>query len=403
MYVTLYARALNNKIKIWRAEETTNGILIQSGYFNGNLSNYLSKITMASSNSQFLSMVKKKKREGYKDINDIINLISRNEFVKDIPIQITEERLNKILPDTNLDDNYNLKPMKCQKFRKGKMQYPAIAQPKYNGVRAVLRWESKIISDGLFTRNEDRAVIRSQSGLEYHFPHITNDLTRDMFVDKETGLLLAFDGELYTHNTPLNIINSACPLINDNGVIAKTNNPLIYSNISFIIFDLPIEDISQANRIKILDNFDFTDYQRLIPTFSIIVNNDDEVMDYTLKCINNGYEGCIVRNIEAEYAFGSRPMTIMKSKQYSDAEFEIIDIISNNDVSDGSDIRFVLKNDINDEIFECVPMYTLTERITMLRNKESYIGKVATVKFYERSGVKQVPFHANVITIRDYE
>jgi len=38
-----------------------------------------------------------------------------------------------------------------------------------------------------------------------------------------------------------------------------------------------------------------------------------------------------------------------------------------------------------------------------LRNKDKYVGKLATVKYYERSGVDCVPFHANVITIRNYE
>jgi hypothetical protein len=400
MYATLYARALNGKIKVWSIDYMYGKILIRNGYFTNSLAVHSSSPKMASVDSELMSKINAKKKEGYKDINDIYalaNSIPPNGIV-------TEEWLQQVLPKSNLDSNYNLKPMKCQKFKLGKMQYPAIGQPKYNGVRAILRWESNVTGVGLFTENRERAVFRSKLGLEYHFPHITIPLTKDYFIDDETGLQVAYDGELYLHDTPLNIINSACPLINENGVIAKTSNPVVYSNIQFIVFDVAVEDLSQSNRIKLITKVD-SFFNPIVSSPSRTLYSDDAVINYTLECIANGYEGCIVRNIDAEYAFGSRPMTIMKSKQFQDAEFEVIDIVSKGleAWSDGSDVKFVLKNDINDATFDCMAMFSNTERLHMLYNKSDYIGKCATVKFYERSGVKQVPFHANVVTIRDYE
>ena len=394
MYVTMYARALNGKIKVWQAENFDNWLLIRHGYFNGNLVTHRVPITMSNSHNQLISTIKKKKKEGYKDINDIISLMPK---ASTIPYEPDIMWLNSNLPDTNLDNNYNLKPMKCKLFQKGKMQYPAIAQPKYNGVRAVLRWEKTIIEDGLFSKIVERAVIRSKSGLEYHFPHITNVLNKSDFIDKGSGIEVAYDGELYVHNTSLNLINSACPLINERGTISKTSNPIIYKNIVFVIFDIATEDLSQHKRIEILENQKFK-LTKLVPTLSKYVHSDDEVAKYTLECIANGYEGCVIRNSTEEYKFGSRPMTIMKSKHFQDAEFKIIDVIPK--PREPETALFVLRNDTNDNTFECNPMGTYTERKEDLDNKENYIGQMATVKFYERSGVSDVPFHANVVTIR---
>lgn len=398
MYITMYARALNGKIKVWRAEEAADGINIYHGYFNGEMIAQTVRRTMSTVNKQFFSMVKKKKQEGYKDINDIL-LISKGFE----PSIITEEWLQAYLPATNLDDNYNLKPMKCQKFKKGKMKYPAIAQPKYNGLRSTLRWESYNEGEGLFKSSSERAVLRSQSGLEYHLPHITNMFTKDMFFDKKTNIQIAYDGEIYVHNTPINIINSATPIINENGVISQSSNAHITSYLYFMCFDLPLEDVPQLLRYQFVTT---------IPPYRVfriserkIVFSDEEVEAYTTECIAKGYEGCVVRNMDAEYVFGGRPMTIMKSKKFQDGEFELLDISAKNgdSLTDGSDIQFIMRNDINNNTFECTPMYSMPERITMMRNKHLYIGKMFTVKYYERSGIKQVPFHANVVTQRDYE
>ena len=394
MYATLYARALNGRVKVWRIEGRGDVIYIEHGYFTGNLATHSAKVTMSSTDAEVLSKIKKKKREGYKDRNDLFKIAGQ------VPSVITPEYLEKFLPITNLDKDYNLKPMKCQKFQPNKMTYPAIAQAKYNGVRAVLRWEEVIDGVGVFAKTVHKAVIRSKDGLIYHLPHITDGLTKDDFIDPVTGREVAWDGEIYRHGTPLNMINSAAPLINDAGTIAKTKYPHITPQLQFVIFDIATEDILQNQRITTVETtVPFIGSKFLsIGYGSKLVNDDDEAQEFALECINAGYEGAILRNINVEYAFGSRPMTIMKIKKFLDAEFEVIDIIPKPKEPDTA--LFVLRNNINDATFECNPMGTYDQRKEYLDNKEHYIGQMATVKYYERSGVKRVPFHANVVTIR---
>ena len=101
---------------------------------------------------------------------------------------------------------------------------------------------------------------------------------------------------------------------------------------------------------------------------------------------------------------------MLKLKFFDDAEFEIIDIVPvgyshlmNGDPTITTVGMYICKNDLNDATFEVVSMGDLEYRKSLLQNKEQLIGKKVTVKFYERSGVSQVPFHANALIIRDYE
>ena len=81
-----------------------------------------------------------------------------------------------------------------------------------------------------------------------------------------------------------------------------------------------------------------------------------------------------------------------------------VDIVPYGDANQnvGTGCKFILRNDLNDSTFECIPKGTTTERLGYFANKESYIGNKVTAKFYERT-INNIPFHANVIGLRNYE
>lgn len=388
----LYARAMNGKVKVWSIDILEDGCTIEitHGYLGGNYINSRSR-----SNSAFVefnSKVRSKRREGYK--------LAKEIGINDESV-ISNALLLEKLPLSNLDLDYNLKPMKAQKFEAGKFSYPAFIQPKINGIRAVLRWEVVREGEGIFAKSVAKAVFRSKEGLIYSLPHITDKLTEADF--KINDELIAYDGELYIHGEGLNIIKSAIPMVNYRGTLSVSSNPNLTKCIKFWIFDLSIDTYSQAQRIELLGDklFPMINYAAVELVESTIVYDDDSALQYTDVFINNGFEGAVLRDGDALYAFGKRPMSMVKIKKFSDAEFEIIDVIPKPKEPETG--LFVLKNDINDTIFECNPMGTYAQRSDFLINKSLIIGKKATVKFYERSGIKQVPFHANVVTVRDYE
>ena len=91
-----------------------------------------------------------------------------------------------------------------------------------------------------------------------------------------------------------------------------------------------------------------------------------------------------------------------KSKPILDGKFKIIDIIPEG-AKRPNFSKFVLRNDINGETFECMPVGDASTRQSYLINKDKFIGKIAFAEFRCRSGVKEVPSHGNVIKILDNE
>lgn len=385
----LFARDIRGGIKEWSIAplSNTDGFIIKSGKLNGNLLNSIIYTdSQLKADVEIASRIAKKRKEGYVSLDDL-----NFEDGNNIPLF-----LNTYLPKYNTDHNNNLKPMKCQKFKERIMNYPVAGQPKLNGLRAVLRWESWTEGEGLFAQIIEGAKLRTKEGLEYVMPHITNDLTKELFYKDDTELV--YDGELYKHKMPLNQIKASCPMTNTRGTVSKSS--LEPSVIQFHIFDLAIPDLNQSIRLQLLQDSNISDtlFTRIIP--NVVIFNDQEAITFRDEMIKLGYEGCILRELHHEYAFGFRPAFIRKFKTHMDSEFLIIDIIPR--PSDETLPIFILQNDINTETFECMPIGTYDVQRKYLLNKDNYIGKYATVRYRERTGTeKKLPFHGNIIDIRN--
>ena len=323
-------------------------------------------------------------KKGYKEYNSASGL--------------SIEYLEAIVDKTNTDTLGFAKPMKCQKFELGKVKYPCIGQPKYNGVRAT-------ISINYFKKDmfdDTPILILSKEGVEYKLNHLNVQLHSILKYLESQGINNpVLDGEIYLPNTPVTTIG---------GAARNESNP-INKQLQYVIFDLSIENVIQLSRNTYLDNISFIDYHNNYNSIKGVykspykfLNSDEESLEYLDTCLANGYEGAVTRQYEPEYAFGQRPMFMRKLKKFSDAEFEVIDIVPYGDANQnvGTGCKFILKNDLNDSTFECIPKGTTTERLNYFANKEKYIGNKVTAKFYERT-INNIPFHANVIGLRNYE
>lgn len=129
------------------------------------------------------------------------------------------------------------------------------------------------------------------------------------------------------------------------------------------------------------------------------INNYEEAITSRDKFINYGFEGLILRNPNTEYQFGKRNQAMFKFKKIDDGKFIIVDIKSENKRKDLP--LFVLRNDINEELFECSINKSQDVQREILANKEKYVGKYMSVEYRERSGIAQVPFHARGINIEN--
>lgn len=307
-----------------------------------------------------------------------------------------------------VDINNIRKPMKAKAFTHGSMTYPALIQPKLNGYRGVMMEEPITTGEGMFELQDIDVTIKSKEGHEYVLPHITSKAAKykELFSND-----LAYDGEIYCHGKLISELKRCIPFrkSNSNNVSHPSDDPLLTS---YVIFDLPIPDVSQTDRDAMLGEI-AGDYG--IPILSLddlgsihnyeiyiletqTVYSDDDVVKYRDKCISLGFEGCVVRDMNSEYHFGGRHKTMMKAKKYKLSEFIIEDIVLVNKDDRRTYINFILRNDTNNLTFESNPEGNESIRQDYLNNKESYIGKTATVKYYERT-VKGLPFHSNVTQV----
>ena len=90
---------------------------------------------------------------------------------------------------------------------------------------------------------------------------------------------------------------------------------------------------------------------------------------------------------------------MLKYKRVDDAKFKIVNVVPEGVRTNLC--KLVLKNDINNELFECTLNFDHSRQEYILKNKEKFIGKYAFVEYRERSGVKDVPFHAKAVDITD--
>ncbi len=384
---TLFARNSSGGIIKWNIRITNNDLYAQLkisyGLYDGEKVNKTRTIKkgknigkanettyLEQAVSEADSIVQKKIRSGYREI----------------PYETIED-VEKELPKDRQDADGDWKPMLAIKFDAKRMTFPALLQPKLNGVRC----EAKLITyeDGLFG-TQRKVQLKSRNGIVYNVKHIEEELL-NIFKFYPS---MVFDGELYCHGMLLQDIVSA----------VKKPNSNTYK-IQYHVYDIK-GGVIQILRIQSYK----TILEERLPNTHIVIPVDTRVVDSAADAyviskgyISDGYEGGIVRDSHASYQHGKRTKYLQKIKQVLDKEFLLVDIIdSGNDTYEGQPIgMFVCKNDLNDLTFKVTPQATKKERYEYLLYKNQYIGREITVIYRERTKDK-IPFHANGI-IRDYE
>jgi len=236
---------------------------------------------------------------------------------------------------------------------------------------------------------------------EILLPKINSDLL-DMMIEEGAYL----DGELYLPGYSVNDINS---------FVKNAQLPQHYL-LQYWCYDIACENISAVRRNDFrFDNIDISDKinhwftnkeehfnnkRQFVLLHTVEVPNIQEAIFFRDKFISLGFEGLILRNPDAEYQFGKRNQSMFKFKKIDDGLFSIIDIKED---KRGLPI-FVLRNDINDEYFECTYNASQDDQkrcVSTPLKEELTKNYNAFVEFRERSGVKQVPFHAKIIRLEN--
>lgn len=254
-----------------------------------------------------------------------------------------------------------------------KIKYPALVQPKFDGIRCLVHMNNK----NIILESRNGKVI---SGLD----HIRNDLIK--FYDI-VGHNLIFDGELYSHSIPFEVING---IVRSKTYDEETTK--ISKLIHFYIYDcINLKELGMTNekRYKFLREL-FKDidvkYLRISPTY--IVNSEEEMIKYHSQFVEEGYEGIMIRNMDAPYEIKKRSKHLQKYKSFEEDEFKIVNY---HEEEGGGVVWDCITKD--GKPFAVRPRGTDEYRKKMLENAKDYIGAQLTVIFqeYTKDGVPRFP------------
>ena len=265
-----------------------------------------------------------------------------------------------------------LKPMLAHKYEdcRGKVGFPAYLQPKLDGVRAVA------------VKKDYQVRLWSRQGKEFSgLAHIKETLSLLM----DEGEL--FDGELYVHGMPF---QSLISLVKKQQEASATVQYHVYD----MVFDAPFEQRLWAINSR--------SYQHgpVRPVETISVSSHEEVEDLHRDFVEQGYEGVMLRVGDCTYKQGYRSRELLKVKAWQDAEFKVVDIVPGKGKMEDQAIlvceteqgvRFQAKPKGRDEL-----------RREYLARKEEFIGRYATVSFFEwTQSDPPVPRFPVALKIRD--
>lgn len=395
----LYKRNAKGDPIVWQIEKANDGYKVSYGAVCGHIHEEFINGKLVKAN-EIESRIKAKRKEGYKELSEL----------KDSgPVEIKDDialinYLYTYLPKNNTTDDGFTLPMLAKVLKDNKPfdKRRYLGQYKINGVRCII---GAIKTNDLF--NPIRLTYRSREGTDWTpkltwmdeviKPEIKDDLLDAML---EEGACL--DGELYLPGYKVNDINS----------FVKNEKLPQHFQLQYWCYDIAIDNMSYDARRKFrteninricytFDTYDqhLNNKSKLILLPDVAICDIDDATRFRDKFISLGFEGLIVRDVSSAYQFGARNLAMLKYKRVDDAKFKIVDVVPEGVRT--TLCKLVLRNDINDELFECTLNFDHSRQEYILKNKEKFIGKYAFVEYRERSGVKSVPFHAKAIDIND--
>jgi DNA ligase-1 len=262
-------------------------------------------------------------------------------------------------------------PMLAHKFSEQahKIKYPALAQCKLDGNRCIA-----VYKDGKYTLwSRTRKPITSM-------PHIIKAL-------EESGCCHSLDGELYNHDYHDNFEQLTSYI--------RVEEPKEGCEIvQYHIYDAPENMGQNKNRNEYLQmdvKEKVKNYPQLYVVETLIVNNEDELMEAFDHFLEEGYEGCMVRNMDGLYV-NKRSCDLQKIKEFSDSEFKIIGVKVGTKGSMAGKAVFTCELP-NKETFDCKMKGDMNELTKYANDPSLVLGKQLTVKYqgYTKYGVPRFP------------
>jgi ATP-dependent DNA ligase len=271
---------------------------------------------------------------------------------------------------TKIHQQQYFEPMLAAKWEdyKDKLQYPIFSQPKLDGIRCILTKE------GMFSRN-GKPIVSA--------PHIFESMKHLFDVNPN----LTFDGELYADkfandfNKIVSLVRKSKPTQSD---LDACKNVIKYH-----IYDLPSTNGTFIERMEELKTIELSDDCVLVVTDT--VNSEKEVMELYGKYVDEEYEGQMLRT-NGLYE-NKRSKTLLKHKTFVDDEYTILDICEGEGNRTGT-CGYMVFETKEGKSFKSSVKGTFEYTADVLKNKDSLIGKEATIKYFNLTpdGIPRFPY-----------
>lgn len=266
----------------------------------------------------------------------------------------------------NKIENEIILPMLAHDYskHKHKVKYPCFMQPKLDGVRCLAR------------KQNGETILLSRKNKEYNLPHISSILNKFFINDYENWIL---DGELYIHDVSFDkngkpVRNTSFQTLMSWIKRHQTDSLKVEYHVYDIISDEPFE--TRLKKLRALNGIDSK--IKVVDTYSI--NKEADVNLYYTSFFKNGYEGGILRHSNDGYEKNYRSYNLLKVKNFITEEFEVIGAEENS--KSLGQCSFILTTK-GGGVFKAKPEGSVEYREYLWQNHKQYIGKQATVKYFE--------------------
>ena len=265
--------------------------------------------------------------------------------------------------------------------------WPLYLQPKLDGVRCLIQY-----GDGV----SPGVIAYSRTGKEWkNIDHILAELKP--FFQKHPNVIL--DGELYNHELKndfekiISLVRKTKPMYHD-----RVESEM---KVQFHCYDTIMEHMDFVGRDHFIRENIGNQFDSIKKVRRWKVHNIEEVEAKHEHLLELGYEGSILRQ-DKPYEC-KRSWTLMKVKDFSDAEATITGYEIGKGKREGTLGKFMMTDDYGNE-FGCPPGkgYTYKDMTDILENIHDYIGQRATFTYFERTkaGSYRHPLYKG---LRNYE
>ena len=251
--------------------------------------------------------------------------------------------------------------------------WPLYIQPKLDGVRCLIQY------DGSVSNGYESVMAYSRTGKVWcNINHILYELIP--FFKKNPNVIL--DGELYNHELKndfekiISLVRKTKPTDEDRLESAEM--------VQFHCYDTIMEHMDFVGRDHFIRENIGNQFDAIKKVRRWKVHEIEEVEAKHEDLLELGYEGSIIRKNKPYEC--KRSWTLMKVKDFSDAEATIIGYEEGKGKREGHLGKFIMQDDDGNE-FGCPPGkgYNYKDMKDMLENIHDYIGERATFTYFERT------------------